>query len=129
VVLEYSTKQELGLQEYRQFKMDIDKETEKKIQELQLLEQNLQNIVMQKQAFQMELNETENALEEVKKTTDDVYKLTGQIMIKSSKKEIEKGLTQKKDILSIRLTSIEKQEKILTEQSEKLHSEVMKQLK
>ncbi len=129
MVLEYSTKQELGLQEYRQFKMDIDKETEKKIQELQLLEQNLQNIVMQKQAFQMELNETENALEEVKKTTDDVYKLTGQIMIKSSKKEIEKGLTQKKDILSIRLTSIEKQEKILTEQSEKLHSEVMKQLK
>ena len=129
MVLEYSTKQELGLQEYRQFKMDIDKETEKKIQELQLLEQNLQNIVMQKQAFQMELNETENALEEVKKTTDDVYKLTGQIMIKSSKKEIEKGLTQKKDILSIRLSSIEKQEKVLTEQSEKLHSEVMKQLK
>ena len=42
--------------------MKIDAETGKKIQELQILEQNLQNLLMQKQAFQIELNEIENAL-------------------------------------------------------------------
>ena len=34
------------------------------IEELQLIEQSLQNLLMQKQMFQMELVETTNALEE-----------------------------------------------------------------
>ena len=39
---------------------------ESKMQELQLLEQSLQNTLMQKQAFQMELSETQAALGELK---------------------------------------------------------------
>ena len=35
----------------------IDKETEKTVQEFQILEQNLQAIMIQKQAFQIESNE------------------------------------------------------------------------
>ena len=46
---------------------ELDKQTEAQIQELQVLEQNLQNILMQKQAFQLELAEVENALKEIKK--------------------------------------------------------------
>ena len=38
-----------------------------KIQEMQMLEQTLQNLLMQKQAFQMEFTETESALKEVEK--------------------------------------------------------------
>jgi len=51
----------------------LDIETQKKIQELQILEHNLQNLMMQKQAFQLELNETVNALEEVKKKQKMTY--------------------------------------------------------
>ena len=36
-----------------------------KIQEMQMLEQNLQNLLLQKQAFQMELSETESALQAI----------------------------------------------------------------
>ena len=36
-----------------------------KIQEMQFLEQNLQNIILQKQALQMELSETNSALKEI----------------------------------------------------------------
>ena len=55
----------------------MDQETQQKIQELQGMEQNLNNLVMQKQAFQMELTETENALSEISKSKDDVFKLVG----------------------------------------------------
>ena len=127
-VQEYSTKQEAELQKSRQYKMNLDKETERKIQELQLFEQQLQNILMQKQAFQMELSETENALGEIKKTNSDVFKMIGQIMIKTSKEELEKSLKQKKELLSIRLKAVEKQESPLREQSEKIHKEVMKKI-
>jgi len=81
----------------------IDAETEKKIQELQFVEQNIQALLMQKQAFQMELSETENAFEEVKKTKSEIYKIVGQIMLKADKENTEKELSHKKEILSLRI--------------------------
>ena len=109
--------------------MDIDKETQEKIHELQSYEQALSSLLMQKQAFQMESNETENALEEITKTKEDVFKLVGNIMIKSNKENIEKELTQKKDLLKLRLKSIEKQEADITKKAEELRDEVMKKIK
>lgn len=104
----------------------INKETQERIQELQILEQNLQQIVLQKQAFQMELNETESALSELEKTKDEVYRIVGSIMIKTQKAELEKELKEKKEILSLRLKSIEKQESSLMEKTEKEREELMK---
>ena len=109
--------------------MKIDKETGKKIQELQILEQNIQNLLLQKQAFQIELNETTNALEELKKSKDSAFKIVGQIMIKADKKELEKELEDKKNILNLRVNSIEKQEKIFNDKTEKLREEITTKLK
>lgn len=107
----------------------LNQETQEKIQQLQIFEQNIQNLLLQKQAFQFELNETENAIEEVKKTGEEVYKMIGQVMLKASKQEIEKELSQKKDILGLRIKSIEKQESKLKEEVEKIRQEVMKKIK
>ena len=109
--------------------MELDKETQEKIQELQASEQTLQQMLMQKQAFQMELNETENALTEIVKAKDDVFKIIGQIMIKSPKKEVEDGLKKKQELLSLRMKSIETQEETFLEQTNKLREEVMKKIK
>ncbi len=109
--------------------MDIDKETQEKIQELQTYEQNLHSLLIQKQAFQMELSETENATNEISKSKDDVFKLIGNIMVKASKEKIEKDLKQKKDLLSLRIKSIEKQEMQISKQLEELKEEVMKKIK
>jgi prefoldin beta subunit len=109
--------------------MKLTKETQEKIQELQLLEQNLQNLLMQKQAFQMELNEVENAYSEVAKTKDEVYKITGQVMLKANKEEVEKELKEKKDILNLRVKSIEKQENSFSEKLEKIREQVTKEIK
>ena len=110
-------------------KMNIDEETKQKIQEIQILEQNLQNLLMQKQAFQMESNETENALFEIKESKDDVFKLISNIMIKADKSKIQKELEKKSELLSLRLKSIEKQENELSNQLEEIRTEIMKKLK
>lgn len=107
----------------------IDQDTQEKIQHLQILEQNLQSLLLQKQAFQFELSETENALKEVEKTKDSVYKSIGQVMIKTSKEEIEKEFKQKKELLNLRIKSLSKQETQIKEEAEKLREEVMKKIK
>jgi prefoldin beta subunit len=108
--------------------MEIKKELQEKIQELQFLEQNLNGILMQKQAFQLELTETENALLEISKTSGEVYKIVGSIMVKSDKTIIEKDLKKRQELFSLRMKSIEKQEEELTKQSEELRAKVMKSM-
>ena len=104
--------------------MKIDEQTGKKIQELQILEQNLQNLSMQKQTFQIELAEVMNALSDLKKSGEEVYKIVGGLMVRSSKANLTSDLEEKKKIFEIRIFSIEKQEKILDEKSEKLKKEI-----
>ena len=77
----------------------------------------------------MELSETENALTEITNSNEDVFKLVGNIMIKSKKEDIEKELKKKQELLSLRLKSIESQESDFTKKSEELREEVMKKIK
>ena len=77
----------------------------------------------------MEISETENALSEISKSEDDVYKMVGQILIKADKKKTEEELKKKQELLSLRLKSIDKQEQELSKKSEELRNEVMKKIK
>lgn len=108
--------------------MEMDKETQNNIQELQILEQNMHNILMQKQAFQLEINEATNALEEVKSTQEDIYKVTGTIMLKADKEKTVKELEERKKLLEMRLDSLEKQEKLIESKAEELKKETQKSL-
>ncbi len=101
------------------------------LEELQMIEQGLQNLSMQKQVFQMELIETTNALEELKKlkVKDEIFKIVGTLMIKSNKEDMEKELTRKKDLLNLRITSIEKQEESLKEKLIDAREDVLKKFK
>jgi len=105
------------------------KDQNMKIQELQFLEQNLQNLLLQKQAFQMELSETQAASKEIEKAGDEVFKIIGQLMIKTDKKRLKDELENKDKILNLRINTLDKQENSLTEKLEKLRDEVMKGLK
>ena len=104
--------------------MKTNKELQGKVQELNLLEQQLQNFSLQRQAFQIELNETESALEEMKNSTGEIYKIIGQVMIKANKEDTTKEMQEKKEILALRIKSIENQEKILREKLEKIRKEL-----
>ena len=104
--------------------MDIDSETEKKIHELQIIEQNLQALLMQKQAIQLEENEAASAISELKKTSDEVYRIIGGIMVKSEKSVLLSELEEKKKILELRVSTLEKQEKISGDKAEKLRKSI-----
>ena len=108
--------------------MQVNKDTENNIQQLQVLEQNLQSVSMQKQAFQAELTEVENALVELGKTKQEAYKIVGQIMIKSDPKDLQKELNEKKELISLRLKTLEQQEKSLSKSAEELREKVLKEV-
>lgn len=97
---------------------------ENKLQEMQILDQRLQNTVLQKQSFQIELAETSSALEELEKAGDEVFKIIGQLMIKSEKSKMKEELNNKKKILELKVKSFEKQEEILSSQLEKFQKEL-----
>jgi len=107
----------------------INENIAKKIQELQLIEQTLQSIMMQKQTFQLELNETLSAIEELSNAKDDVYKIVGQIMVKAKKDSLDKEMKDKKNLLELRVKNLDKQEDSLKDRLEKLREEVMKEIK
>ncbi|MBS3137733.1 prefoldin subunit beta [Candidatus Woesearchaeota archaeon] len=103
-------------------------EAEQKLQQMQMIEQNLQQTIMQKQQLQAQMIELESALTELQKTKKS-YKIVGNIMIAAEKEELTKDLTSKKEIVDIRVKSIEKQEQRLKEKAETLRKEIMKELK
>ena len=108
--------------------MEIDSETNEKIQQLQILEQNFQNILMQKQAFQIELNETKTAFDEVNKTKGDVFQVLGSVMIKAEKEPLKKQLKEKNDLMELRLKAIDKQELSIRENVERLKGEIVNKI-
>ena len=100
------------------------KDRDKKIQEMQMLEQNLQNLLLQKQAFQMELSETKSALKEIENSGDEVFKIIGQLMIKTDKAKMKEELSNKERIIELRIKSIEKQETLLAKKLDDLQKEI-----
>ena len=108
--------------------MAITKETEEKIQQLQMFEQNLQNFMMQKQALQMQMVESESALEELK-GSDKAYKIIGNIMVAADKEKLLSNLEQKRETSDLRIKSLEKQEKLIRDRATKLQAEVLEQMK
>jgi chaperonin cofactor prefoldin len=65
---------------------NLDQETQEQIQQLQMMEQSFQQLLMQKNAFSMESNETDYIIKEVEKTSGEISRIIGnQVVIKSTK--------------------------------------------
>ena len=92
---------------------------------MQILEQTLQNILLQKQAFQIELSETNSALEEINSSGEDVFRIIGQLMVKTDKKKMLDELANKEKILNLRIKTIDKQESSMMERVEGLKQEIL----
>ena len=108
--------------------MDVSKETEQKIGQLQMFEQSLQTFLGQKQQFQIQLVEVESALNELE-TTEKAYKIVGNIMVETDKNELKSDLQSKKEVLELRIKTMEKQEASVREKASKLQSEILTKMK
>ena len=106
---------------------EISKESEKKINQLQLIEQSMQNLLMQKQQFQLQQVEIESALKELE-NVDEAYKIVGNIMVLSTKADLIEDLNSKKEVIGLRIKNMEKQENQLRDKASKLQNEVIKEM-
>lgn len=102
----------------------MNNESQEKINRLSQLEQSAHQFLNQRQMIQTQILEIESALKELE-TSDNSYKIIGNIMVKSNKKDLNKELNSKKEMLEIRVKSIEKQEKLIKEKASALQKEVM----
>ena len=108
---------------------NLDEETQQKIQELQIMEQTFRQLLMQKNAFSMESNETDLIIKEVGKTEGEVSRIIGnQVVIKTTKEAILEDMKNKKQLIETRMKSINEQEKDFSEKIEAIREEVMKKI-
>ena len=80
-----------------------------KVQQLQVLQQNLQTLSLQKQQIESTLMEFDSAVTELQ-TTPRAYKIVGKIMISSSAEKLLHEVQEKKEVLEVRLKNIVQQE-------------------
>lgn len=93
---------------------EISKEAEQLLMQFQLQNQQLENLMVQKQTLAFQKNEIENAIKEFDSGTE-FYKIAGPIIVKKSKEELKKELDEKMEEIDVMLSTIEKNEKKLRE--------------
>lgn len=99
---------------------------QEKIQQLQLIEQNIQHLLMQKQSVQADLIETESALEELEGESE-AYRVIGNLMVKVEPEKLREELKEKKTALETRVESFGKQEQRLREKAQQLQKEALEE--
>ena len=104
---------------------------QEQIGKMQQSQQNLQSIMMQKQQVEMENVESDRALEELKKASDDdqVFKYAGTILIKSDKKSLIDELEEKKELSKTKSTVLAKQEERLKTSLQEQEQKIQEMLK
>ena len=82
------------------------------VSRLQQLQQNLQAIMTQKQQLEVEMAETDRALQELKKAgpDDTIYKNAGSVLVKAKKEDVIKELEERKELSNTRIMVLGKQE-------------------
>lgn len=98
---------------------------------MQQNQQNLQSIQVQKQQLEMEKAESDKALEELKKASDDdtVYKHSGSILIKSNKTDLIAELEEKKELSETRSKVLVKQEERIKESLKEQEAKINEMIK
>ncbi|MFW6013646.1 MAG: prefoldin subunit beta [Candidatus Nanoarchaeia archaeon] len=95
-------------------------------EKLQILEQNLQNYSQQRQQYQIQLKEVESALSELEGSKEQ-YKIIGNIMVNSSKEDLQNDLKKKKETFELRIKNFQTQEEKLQKKAKELQEEIMKE--
>ncbi|MCL4344180.1 MAG: prefoldin subunit beta [Nitrososphaerota archaeon] len=95
------------------------------------LQQTLQALLAQKQQVDLELADAERAIEELTKENDDaqVYKISGSIMIRSTKQDLLKELGERKELANTRRTILAKQEEKVRQSLQEVQAKVNQALK
>lgn len=113
---------------------DISKlppQVQQRLLRLQQLQQTLQAVLTQKQQLELELNEVEQALNELEKLTDKtvIYKSIGSLLVKSKRNKVTTELNERKDLINMRIGVLGKQEERLRTQVKDLQTKLQQDLR
>jgi len=108
----------------------VPNQLQEQLGRLQQLQQTLQAVITQRRQLELELNEGENALEELDKMTDEaiIYKSVGSLLVKVEKKKIVEELKENKELLNARITVLGRQQKRAEERIKELQSNIQSSL-
>ncbi len=98
---------------------------------LQQLQQTMQGVMAQKQQLEMQLTEVEQATGELEKLDETavIYKSIGALLIKSEKDKVTTELTERKELLTMRVDVLAKQEERLRTQVKDLQDKLQQDLR
>jgi prefoldin beta subunit len=113
---------------------DISKlppQIQQRLLRLQQLQQNLQGVMAQKQQLELQLSEVEHAESELEKMTETavIYKSIGALLVKSKKDKVTAELTERKELLKMRVDVLGKQEERLRTQVKDLQEKLQQDLR
>lgn len=110
---------------------EMSKQLQDQINRLQQFRIQLQMIVQQRQQVEIKLREIEEAIEELEKANEKtpIYKNIGSILIKTNgKKDVKEELKSNKESLTLRKSTLDKQEGRTKEKINELQSKVQNSL-
>jgi prefoldin beta subunit len=98
---------------------------------LQQLQQTLQGVMAQKQQLELQLTEVERAVSELEKLAETavIYKSIGALLVKSEKDNVTTELTERKELLKLRVDVLAKQEGRLQTQVKDLQEKLQRDLR
>jgi len=105
---------------------ELPPQVQNMLAQLQQLQQQLQMVVTQKAHLENSLKETESAIQEIEKISDDtpIFKAVGTILVKTSKNEVLKELKEKRDTFEVRIKALERQEERLRERIQEMQKKI-----
>jgi prefoldin beta subunit len=91
---------------------ELPPQVQNQIAQLQQLQQQAQTLLSQKSQIEMIIRETESAVKELEASDEGavIYKSVGEVLFKADRAKLIEELKDKKDVLDLRLKTLEKQE-------------------
>ncbi len=101
------------------------------IARFQQLQETLQAITVQKQQLELELMGVDRALAELQKLADDatVYRSVGSLLLKSSRQALLTELSERKELLNMRISVLGKQEERARERAKEAQQKLQERLR
>ena len=110
----------------------ITPQMQSNLSQIQQIQQQVQSISMQRSQIKLIIQEIELSLKEIEKLKDNddgIYKLIGNLIFKSKKDDVKSELYEKKESMSIREQTLQRQEERLTDRFKQLQEQLRSMIK
>lgn len=105
---------------------ELPPQIQNQLAQLQQIQQQGQALAVQKNQIDITLKETELALEELEKLDDNavVYRVIGDLLIKTERNKTKDALIEKKDTLNLRAQTLARQEERIQKRFQQLQEQL-----